>query len=316
MAKRPNTQETLIFALELLHRIPRNRKVTASQLREQLEDAGLKRDLRSIQRQLEALSQHFDIERDDRDKPYGYRWKERAKGWSLPRLTEHESLLLTLAEEYLHDILPASLMKSMVSFFEQAKYNLSVSGKELPAREWLDKVRIVRENQPLLPPKLKDGIFEKVSNALYTNKWLTVKYRRPDGYEHESRVMPLGLAQQGPRLYLVVRFEGYDNERSLALHRILSAEVSSLTFERPKEFNLQKYDNDGRFGFGDGREIKLSFNIDKGAGFHITESPLSEDQKVTEYEEYYQIEASVVDSHQLDWWLMTFGEDVWDIDKS
>ncbi|WP_257266243.1 hypothetical protein [Endozoicomonas sp. ONNA2] len=36
-------------------------------------------------------------------------------------------------------------------------------------------------------------------------------------------VMPLGLAQQGPRLFLVCRFKGYDDERNLAMHRMLSA---------------------------------------------------------------------------------------------
>ena len=47
---------------------------------------GLQRDLRTIQRQLEALSAHFDIEHDDRSRPYGCRWKEQAAGFSLPSL--------------------------------------------------------------------------------------------------------------------------------------------------------------------------------------------------------------------------------------
>ena len=74
------------------------------------------------------------------------------------------------------------------------------------------------------------------------------------------------LAQQGPRLYLVCRFDGYDNERSLALNRISSAAVSTLGFERPKDFDLQKYDADGRFGFGEGKRISLKFRIKRAAG--------------------------------------------------
>jgi hypothetical protein len=46
------------------------------------------RDLSTVQRQLEMLTEHYDIERDDRSKPYGYRWKESAKGLSLPVMTE------------------------------------------------------------------------------------------------------------------------------------------------------------------------------------------------------------------------------------
>jgi len=90
MAKRPDTLETVLLALELLRRIPRGRKVTASELHRQLKDAGIDRDLRTIQRQLEMFSDHFEIERDDRSKPYGYCWLEQAKALAVPNLTPQE----------------------------------------------------------------------------------------------------------------------------------------------------------------------------------------------------------------------------------
>ena len=34
--------------------------------------------------------------------------------------------------------------------------------------------------------------------------------------------MPMRLAQQGPLMYLVCRFEGNNDERCLALHRMIS----------------------------------------------------------------------------------------------
>jgi predicted DNA-binding transcriptional regulator YafY len=310
MPKRPDTKETVFFALELLRRIPRNRKITASQLHKELEGTELERDLRTIQRQLEALSENFEIERDDRSKPYGYKWKERAQGLSIPMLSEQESLLLMLAEQHLRNLLPASLMKSMESFFFQARSNLGPLTKSAREREWLAKVRVVSTTQPLLPPKVTHEVFEEVSNALFGNRWLQVDYKNATGHRTQSDVMPLGLAQQGPRLYLVCRYKGYDNERSLALHRIVSATASTLTFERPKDFNLKKFDDDGRFGFGEGRRIRLSFRIDKDAGYHLLESPLSTDQRVEDLGEQYEISATVVDTAQLEWWLRGFGEQV------
>ena len=124
MPKRPDTLDTALLMVELLRRIPRGRKVTTGELHQQLQGAGFDRDVRTIQRQLEILSEHFDIERDDRSKPYGYRWKENAQGLALARLTPQESLLLQLAEEHLKNLLPARLMKSMESFFAQARRNL------------------------------------------------------------------------------------------------------------------------------------------------------------------------------------------------
>jgi predicted DNA-binding transcriptional regulator YafY len=253
MAQRPDTLDTALLMLELLRRIPRGRKITTSELHQQLKGAGFERDLRTIQRQLEILSEHFDIERDERSKPYGYRWLERAQGLALPQLTPQESLLLQLAEEHLKNLLPARLMRSMEGFFTQARRNLGDGPNTRLEREWPRKVRVVATSQPLLAPAIASGVLEAVSEALYANHWLDLDYRNAARQRRQARVMPLGLAQQGPRLYLVCRFEGFDNERSLALHRIGKAEVSTLAFERPRGFDLQKYDADGRFGFGEGQ---------------------------------------------------------------
>lgn len=319
MPKRPETQDTVLLALELLRRIPRQRKVSAIELHAQLQGLGLQRDVRTIQRQLENLSQHFDIERDDRSKPYGYRWKEQAVGMAMPVLTEQESLMLLLAQQQLSHLLPASLMAAMKGFFEQAQANLDPAANRAgtPAahrvklsREWLKKVRVVSTTQPLLPPKLAAGVFETVSNALYANQWLDIVYVNAKGNQTLARVMPLGLAQQGPRLYLVCRFDGYDNERSLALHRFVSATASGLTFERPSNFDLQAYDDDGRFGVGEGQRVRLQFTVTQDAGLQLLETPLSADQRVQTVGGCYVISATVVETLVLHRWLRGFGEDI------
>lgn len=314
MAKRSDTLETVLLAVELMRRIPRGRKVTASELHRQLKDAGIERDLRTIQRQLEMLSEHFEIERDDRSKPYGYRWLEQAKALAVPNLTPQESLLLQLAEEHLKNLLPPRLMKSMEGFFSQAKRNLGPDSSARLEREWTSKVRVVATSQPLLPPKIVPGVFEIVSEALYSNRWLHLDYRNSAGKRNKVEVMPLGLVQQGLRLYLVCRYRGYDNERNLALHRILAAEMSTLTFDRPKGFDLKKYDDDGRFGFGEGERMQLTFRIERNAGFHLLESPLSSDQQVIELNDrQLEITATVIDSAMLECWLLGFGDAIEDV---
>jgi predicted DNA-binding transcriptional regulator YafY len=316
MSNRPDSLETLQLTLELLKRIRKDRSVTASELRQKLIDADARftRELRTIQRLLETLSdpdfETCSIERDDSSKPYRYRWKQGAKGLSLPSLSPQESLLLTLAERQLSQLLPARLMKSMEGFFSQARGQLGEAGSGQLEREWLDKVRVVSTSQPLLPPKVSAEVFEQVSNALYSNQWLDVSYKNAAGKKTSSKVMPLGLAQQGPRMYLVCRYDGHDNERSLALHRIVSAQASTLTFERPRDFNFKRFDEDRRFGYGDGKKIRLSFRIDKEAGLHVVECPLSADQTVVELDDAYEISATVVDSAMLEWWLRGFGDAV------
>lgn len=313
MRKRTDALETTLLAIELLQRIPRGRKVTAAELHEQLRAAGMERELRTIQRQLERLSEHFDIERDDRSKPYGYRFSDHARGLTLPSLTPAESLLLRLAEEHLRYLLPDRLMKSMSAFFDQARRNLGPDSTARLERQWPAKVRVVATSQPLLPPPIAAGVFETVSDALYANRWLALDYRNAAGKRSKVDVMPLGLAQQGPRLYLVCRYLGYDNERSLALHRILAAKATH-PFERPKDFDLRKYDDDGRFGFGEGRRIRLHFRITRSAGQHLLESPLSADQQTVPTDDGgLLVSATVVESAMLEQWLRGFGASVSDV---
>ena len=316
MPKRPDTNESVLLALELLRRIPRNGKVTADQLHKQLQEAGIKRDLRSIQRQLKALSDHFDIERDDRSKPHGYRWLPNADALALPHLTPQESLLLRLAEEHLRYQLPARLMKSMDGFFAQARRNLGEADNAKLEREWPGKVRVVATSQPLLPPTVRPEVFETVSEALYANLWLHVDYVNASDNRVKAEVMSLGLAQQGPRLYLICRFKGYDDDRALALHRIQSAVASTLDFKRPKDFDLKRYDDEGRFGFGSGKRVRLSFSISPGYGKHLLETPLSTDQTAKEQQDgSLRISATVVDSAMLTWWINGFGKEMWDVRK-
>lgn len=308
MGKRSGTLETTLLAIELLRRIPSGRKVSAEELRVQLKEVGFDRDLRTIQRQLDLLSEHFRLDRDTRTKPYGYSWPKGAQGLSVPGLNLQESLLLRLAEDHLRNLLPTHLLKSMDGFFAQARQNLDPLGPPSLEREWQTKVRVVATSQPLLPPKIDPVVFETVCDALYGNRFLDVTYKNASGYVSESRVRPLGLAQQGPRMYLICRFEGYEDNRALAIHRLQAAAGSTLTFKRPKDFDLKQYDDDGRFGFGDGKKVRLTFRIKKDYGFHVLESKLSDDQTVKEIGDDYAISATVVDSAMLEWWLRGFGD--------
>ena len=81
-------------------------------------------------------------------------------------------------------------------------------------------------------------------------------------------------------------------------------------FERP-EFNLEKYDAAGGFGFGEGKQIKLIFKIDQAAGYHLKESKLSEDQEVTDIgSNQYEVSATVVETELLKSWLRGFGKQI------
>tara|TARA_Y100000296_G_scaffold86795_1_gene127884 strand:- start:2694 stop:3512 length:819 start_codon:yes stop_codon:yes gene_type:complete len=261
------------------------------------------------------LSEHFSIDRDTRSKPYGYSFGSGCHSLGVSSLNAHESLVFSLSEKHLKFLLPKDVLNSLRTYFNEAQYNLKFNPENHKDHEWKDKIRIVRESQPLLPPKIEKGVLENISKALYEDRLLTVTYHNANGKKIKATIWPLGLAQQGVRLYLVCRFEGFDNERSLAVHRIDNAQVSSFQFKRPEGFSLAKYDSDGRFGFGEGEHCRVQFDINKQAGYHLLETPLSEDQIVEEFDNIYRISATVIDSLVLDRWLKSFGSDVQNINK-
>lgn len=309
---RESALDTLRLVTAMLRRIPRVGATTAQRLQEQLAAEGLHRDVRTIQRQLESLSSdpELGLERDDRSKPYGYRWAKGAKGFSVMSLTPQDALLLRLAEQQLKHLLPARLMKSMDGIFKQAHRQLIDQSDPQREKEWLSKVRAVATSQPMLPPKIDPHVFEEVSNALYGNLWMDVEYKGKFGKKTQGRVMPLGLVQQGHRLYLVCRFEGFDNERCLALHRLLLAKASTLSFERPADFSLQKAEEDGLFGWGRGKPVHLVFWASNGLAVILQESPLSADQTLEKMDGGYRVTANVIDSLLLRQWLRSHGDDV------
>lgn len=324
MANRPKDIDATLLQLEILRMIPKlPDSIEARIILKKLTESGFNRDLRSIQRTLQTLCQHFDdLECNDDNKPYTYYWKERSVGFALPVLNEQQSLLLKLAEQQLKYLLPANIMSSMKPFFDQADRMVSGkshNGKEKPTHQWLDKVCVTPTSLPLIPAKVKEDIFSAVSQALYQNKLLKIEYQNPSGKKYPATIMPLAIAQQGASIYLICRFDGFSDTRMLAMHRIRKAEMSTFSFERPKDFNLQTYQEEGHLGFAsyhDIRKIRLTFSITKWAGFHLTETPISKDQKILEEsDEYYRFQATISENDMLEWWILKFGEDIWDIER-
>ncbi|EMK3412632.1 WYL domain-containing protein [Vibrio parahaemolyticus] len=306
------SQHYIQLVLEIYKRIPNSRKITAKEIQQQLSEVGIVRSERTIQRNLTDISQFFDdVDVDMRDKPFGYSRRSR-------HLLSHgpqEAVLLSLAENYLRYLLPVNLMKTLDTVFNDAKQHLFPTTSNVKERQWLKKVRFVSEGVPLLPPHIDNEIFEKVSYALFHNRYLSLCYTNANLEQKSKEVMPLGLAQQGSRLYLVCRFRGHTNERSLALHRIHKASISTFDFAYPSDFDLERYDLDGRFYFGEGEEIRLSFCIGRESGYYLLETPLSMDQSVELIDGGYQVTATVIDSLQLERWLRGFGDEVWNITK-
>lgn len=303
--------EALII-IAILKRIPRNRFITTGELGASLKEAGIDLEPRRLQRLMQSIvsEESLHIECDRRAKPYGYRQRIPQSDLAETNLRPPECLLLRLAEEHLRYQLPAQLMKSMLPLFDAARVSLHEEGASSRASSWLKKVAFVSGTVPMQPPKIKERIFMAVSEALYRESKLRIVYCNAVDERRKAVISPLGLVQQEQRLYLVCRFDGYDNVRHLALHRIESAEVLEFSADRPKDFSLDKYIAERHFNFSSGRKIRFVLEfLNSSTAKNLTETPFNSTQRLERLQDgAWRLTAVMDDTVLLDGWVAAWKE--------
>ena len=315
----PSNQDTIKRQWHMLRLIPRApAKITARDLHSRLLLNGYKIDKRTIERDLTNLSTVFPLISDEREKPYGWSWKEDAPTLDIPRLMPEEALALKLTEQYLKGLLPLSVVDHLKPHFDAASHALEDKRAANKTSAWLRKIAVVQANQPLLPPRQDLKIQRAVYDALLREKQMQIRYQSPainatdqppKPKPAEHRIHPLGLVQRGAVTYLVATIAPYKDPRILALHRIKAVEVLDDDIEAPEGFSLQHYVAAGAFGFGEtGKKVKLVLRMEKSAAAHLQETPLSSDQTIeTAGARHVLISATVHDNPQLERWIRGFG---------
>lgn len=301
---------------QLLRCLPRYpRKITVKDIHTQLSADNVVVDERTIQRNLNSLSLLFQIEVDDREKPYGWSWSKDAKSFDLAGLTVNEALTWVLAEHHLKHLLPASAVEHLSHYFAAARNRLDAEPLPKRGRNWLNKVRTVPPMQPLIPPEIDEEIMSTVSTALLHEHQLEIQYRRK-GEKQAKRYQlhPLALVQRGSVLYLYARLFDHPNARILALHRIEQASVlDDQPAVAPAGFDLDELVAAGSLDFGRGTQIAVKLRFHDGKGEHLHETRLSVDQTIEAGEPasgVLMVNATVADTPQLRWWLLGFGDGV------
>jgi hypothetical protein len=85
------------------------------------------------------------------------------------------------------------------------------------------------------------------------------------------------------------------------------------------DFSLPAYLAQGHGDFGDGKIRDLDIRVSRGLGEYLTECKLTADQvltKIDEPEGWFRLQASLPDTPQLRWWLLSQGDELVDMNKS
>jgi predicted DNA-binding transcriptional regulator YafY len=307
-------QQSLLRQWHMLRMVPRApAKISAKELCERLCAADFPVTKRTVERDLNELSEVFPIVADSRDRPFGWNWLRDASSFDLPGLTLPEALTLTLVEQHLRHHLPPSAVDALGPHFKSAARTLSAVDESAPSRAWLDKVRSVPPQQPLLSPRMDAECQRVVYLALMQDRQLRLHYRKRDsaGPTVYDAVHPLGVVQRGGLVYLVCMFGDYDDVRTIALHRVQQAEALYEPVRKKQGFDIDAYIDSGQFGVIAGEPINLRAIFTRAAGEHLHETPLSVDQTlVADSDGRLHLAATVPNTRSLVWWLLGFGDGV------
>lgn len=297
--------------LKLVPRLPG--KIGTRELTHHLVNSGFNASQRSVQRDLVQLNQSFtDLVNDgDKDIP-GWSWRRESEIHDLPSLDPPIALTFKLAEKFLEQLIPPTVLSELAPYFSRAD-NILQGVDEKGFEQWVDRVRIVPRTQPLIPADISNDILQVIYNALLTRKQFRGRYQRRDGDEAEYDFHPLGLIFRDSVVYLVATVWDYEDVRHYALHRFSQAGILDAQATEPGDFTLDEHIASGVTEYADAgdKEIKLVVKFTKAAVLHLRETPLSEDQQLREIKDgRVELKATMKLTWQLRWWLLGFGAEV------
>lgn len=307
-----DTGNSLYRQWQILSRLPTGKWIGTRQLQEQLQREGITISIRTIQRDLNQISERFPIE-SNKEVPQGWRWQADAPIQSLPHMNSSQAVTFMMVEEHLKHLLPPSLLSEMRPWFDLARRSLSSEHNNV--RQWVNRVRIVPATQPLIPPSVDAAAQQSVYEALLQDKQLRVTYRARTRHGEDTiyTLNPLALVQRGSIIYLICTRNDRPDIRQFALHRFIYATVLDSRSMHPIDFNVDEYLSSGALGFALNDEhkvevVKLELVFDEKAGSLFYESRLSQDQTLIKLDSnLIQVTATVPLTHQLIWWLRAYG---------
>lgn len=301
-----SSSRTLARQWELLRLLPSKPPgLSAGDLHSRLENAGHPTSKRTVERDLTELSQLFPLQCNDKGMPYGWYWTP-GSSMELPGITLSEALTLRLLEDSLRPLIPRYMLNVLEPRFQQAQQKLNALAGESLAARWVDKVSSVRPELTLLPPSVDEVHLERVQEALLQDKQLLCEYYSAHkDQSHRLTLNPLALVQRGQITYLLATAEPFADIRQFALHRFTMTQLLENNCDAPQGFSLQAYLASGAMQFGTPAPLKIEAWVNKGLSRLLRETPLSSDMLLTEDDDGALLSATVNDSWELRWWILS-----------
>lgn len=177
------------------------------------------------------------------------------------------------------------------------------------------RLRIISDNQRLLPAAVRESVLADVLEALALTRTLVVGYRDAHGQSSRPTLHPQGLLQRGPRMYLFALKNDEDEPlRMYALHRMTRSRLGEETARQAPGFDLQAMIDRGTADFAGGEQIDLHLRLRGYVTDLLRDCPLAANQRIIDEPDDSDFEARLEvrlpGSGQLLRWLLGCGDNI------
>ncbi len=260
----------------------------------------------TIQRELENLEIEGLVGKQgtSRDRVW-WRTEKRALSDLARRPPLELAIALLTLRRHAPNHLPSHVIQELEAYFAGAERVLGESPTDSSlndARAWANKTVRVNSGYPLMSPPIGGDILNAIRKALYTSRVLEVAYQNsrldtdaPESYE----VVPLGLVERGPVLYLVAsrqRRDGTFKIYQLRLDRFASAVCTDTPGAPDPEFDLNAYVRENQFfSFLPEGQIRLELRVREEDEYRhlFREQWLAPDQEIIDEPGGFRLRATV-----------------------
>jgi predicted DNA-binding transcriptional regulator YafY len=311
------THETLARQWQILMVMPdREPGLTVRELQQRLEDEGYFVEKRTVQRDLDQLEGILPVEKEEKN-GRGHYWLRRGWHLNLAQMSVAQALSHRLIEDFIKPLLPKSVIDAIEPSFETARIKLEKLANSNKVSSLANKVRAVAPALTFMPPAIDQSLLDELQNALINNQVCEAEYQKLGATRAGAIVIkPLSLVQRGPVTYVIALSGQSAQPKQYNVQRFQSVKRTDITFEPPRHYSLDDYIAKGNLGFGLQGDIHLVCRIHpdiKGERILPTilrETPISSDMQLVDHGEWHQLEATVADTWQLRWWLMSHADEV------
>lgn len=288
--------------------IPRApRKIAATEICARLAGQGMGATLRTVQRDLHALSVLFPLV-GDQSKPMGWSWRADAAMLDVPGMDNHTALTFTLVQSYMQKLLPATTLSHMGPWFQQAEGVLKAGAS--PMAQWQDKVRVITKAPSMQSPAIDPDVQAVVYDCLMQGQQVQVTYQAitKDEAPKTYPAHPLGIVVREQVVYLVCTIKEHIDIRFLALHRVSAAEPLEQAVRIPQGFDIDDVAARNLGILVSDQPMLLEMKLSKLVAKYLEETPLSTDQQLNPLDDgRVRLQATVPDSAQIRNWILSLG---------